>query len=77
MLNNLMVLHRCAAPIKKNATSGGGGTSNQEVTPSPPKRKKRKFVPSPSPEGLHGHPHHPARDGKRASRALAAFSPGK
>jgi hypothetical protein len=59
---------------------GGGGISSQHAaveTPPQRQRQSRRFTSSPSPEPLHGNPHHPARDGSRPSLALAAFSPSK
>ena len=64
-------------PSMPQAESQAAGSSGSPQTPPQPERKKKKFKPSPSPEGLHGNPHHPARDGMRSSFSLPAFSPAK
>ena len=64
-------------PSMPQAESQAAGPSGPPQTPPQPEHKKKKFKPSPSPEGLHGNPHHPARDGMRSSFSLPAFSPAK
>ena len=67
-------------PSMPQAESQAAGPSGPPQTPPQPEHKKKKFKPSPSPEGLHGYPHHPARDGMggmRSSFSLPAFSPAK
>jgi hypothetical protein len=73
-------VRQCWAMGVAAAADGGGGTSSQHAaveTPPQRQRQSRRFTSSPSPEPLHGNPHHPARDGSRPSLALAAFSPSK
>ena len=64
-------------PSMPQAESQAAGSSGCPQTPPQTERKKKKFKPSPSPEALHGNPHHPARDGMRSSFSLPAFSPAK
>ena len=64
-------------PSMPPAESQAAGSSGGPQTPPQPERKKKKFKPSPSPEALHGDPHHPARDGTRSSLSMPAFSPAK